>query len=57
MLVAEFYPSLMIPGFMLAGLVGASRVMLGVHYPTDIAAGAVLGMAAALLGLNLWELL
>ncbi len=57
MLIAEFYPSLMVPGFMLAGLVGASRVMLGVHYPTDIAAGALLGILTALLGLNLWEML
>lgn len=54
MLIAEFYPSLLPLGFLLAGLVGASRVLLGVHYPTDILAGAVLGIGSALLGLNLW---
>ncbi|MBV0934629.1 phosphatase PAP2 family protein [Marinobacterium weihaiense] len=55
MLLAEFYPVLLLPGFVLACLVGASRVMLGVHYPTDIAAGAVLGLSAGLVGLGLWE--
>ncbi len=42
-LVWEFYPLFAAPLFLWAGLVGASRVLLGVHYPSDIAAGAVLG--------------
>jgi len=29
--------------------------LLGVHYPTDIAAGALLGVVSALLALGLWE--
>lgn len=32
-------PSLAIPIFALAGLVGATRVLVGVHYPGDVAAG------------------
>ncbi len=33
----------------LAAVIGASRVILGVHYPSDVVAGAVLGIALAAL--------
>jgi membrane-associated phospholipid phosphatase len=35
----------------LAGLVGASRVYLGVHYPADVAGGLLLGKGLA----DLWS--
>ena len=45
--LAAFYPLLALPAFVLATLIGLSRVMLGVHYPGDIVAGAVLGLLSA----------
>ena len=36
----------------LAALIGGSRVVLGLHYPSDVLAGAALGAALAELGLS-----
>ncbi len=36
-----------------AGLIAASRVVLGLHYPTDVAAGAIIGAALAVLSMVL----
>jgi undecaprenyl-diphosphatase len=40
-------PRLAVPLYVLAGLIAFSRVYVGVHYPLDVLAGAVLGYALA----------
>lgn len=49
-LVAWFVPALRIPLFLIAGLVGLSRVLRGSHFPTDVFAAAILGVLVGTLG-------
>jgi len=51
-IVAYFFPIIMIPLYCWAALVGFSRVVLGVHFPTDTLMGVALGVSTALLSLG-----
>src|SRR3989441_3288866 len=55
--LAWFFPAVRVPLFLVAGLVAVSRVLRGSHFPTDVWAGAVLGVAIgsmAAVGLKRW---
>jgi undecaprenyl-diphosphatase len=45
--LSRAWPSASIPLWLLAALVGFSRWYLGLHYPSDIVGGALLGLAVA----------
>lgn len=51
--ITGFYiPVLLLPLLLWAVLVGFSRVVLGVHFPTDTLMGMVLGVSVAMISLN-----
>lgn len=55
--LAWFFPAVRVPLFLVAGLVAVSRVLRGSHFPTDVWAGAVLGVvigSMAAVGLRRW---
>ncbi len=52
-LIVEAFPPLWVVCVPFAVLVALSRVVLGLHYPTDVAAGASIGAALAVGGLTL----
>lgn len=47
-----FIPILLFPLLFWAALVGLSRIVLGVHFPTDTVVGMVLGISVAIYSLN-----
>lgn len=51
----HYYPSAALFCYSVASLIGLSRVMLGVHFPSDIVAGAALGTLCATLGIGLYQ--
>lgn len=52
-LLSAFFPVITVPAFSIAMLIGFSRVYNGVHYPSDVLAGMVLGLLCAKLGLGI----
>ena len=51
-LLGYFFPAFLIPLYGWAILVACSRVVLGVHFPTDTLVGALLGISTAVFSLE-----
>ncbi|MDD5396821.1 MAG: phosphatase PAP2 family protein [Candidatus Moranbacteria bacterium] len=55
--IGSFYPSLIIPAIIFAAIIAFSRLHNGMHYPTDILAGVLLGVSYGYLALALVQIL
>lgn len=51
-LLADWFPRYWIVFYVLAGFIGWTRIYLGLHYPTDVLAGALLGYGITKIFLN-----
>ena len=53
LVACSYYPDLAVALIPFTVLTAASRVVLGLHYPSDVAAGALIGAALAMLSMAL----
>jgi undecaprenyl-diphosphatase len=55
-LLASWFPRYRFPFFLIAAFIGWSRIYLGMHYPTDVIAGALIGYGITKLFLRYMQL-
>ncbi len=51
--IAMYYGRWCIPAFVLASMIGLSRIYLAMHWPTDVVAGAMIGIVVAIVCVTL----
>ncbi|MDO8562573.1 MAG: phosphatase PAP2 family protein [Candidatus Limnocylindria bacterium] len=54
--LAVTWPAARLPVLLVAAAVGVSRVVVGAHYPSDVLAGALVGVACGLAAQRLWAI-
>lgn len=52
---SHYYPKARASLYAFASLIAISRVFVGVHYPSDVVGGAIIGTIVALGGVSLWN--
>jgi len=52
-LISVFYPAFTLLAYTMSVMISLSRVLLGVHFPTDLLAGAALGSLSAVIAINI----
>ena len=53
LILTVYYPALAIVVWPFTVLVAVSRIVLGLHYPSDVVVGAVIGALTAAISFNL----
>ena len=53
LVACAYYPFLLLPLALFTALVALSRMILGLHYPTDVAAGSVIGVSLGVISLGI----